>query len=117
RQSGSAVSSEEIDRLTVVADQACARAESARLEYGEVQDVADGGDYDRSGLAAELERAAEIHDQYSERTVAARKAERAANSEVAALRARVEALRETLRRGVYATAAALAGPARLPRVP
>src|SRR5262245_40553524 len=111
-QSRSAATGEEIDRLTVAADQARARAERARLEYGEVQDVADGGDSDRSGLAAELERATEIHDQYSERTVAARKAERAANSEVAALRARVEALRETLRRGVDATAAVLADPDR-----
>ena len=44
--------------------------------------------------------------------VAARKAERAANSEVAALRARVEALSETLRQGVDATAAVLADPER-----
>ena len=44
--------------------------------------------------------------------VAARKAERAANSEVAALRARVEALDETLRQGVDATAAVLADPER-----
>ena len=44
--------------------------------------------------------------------MAARKAERAANSEVAALRARVEALEETLRQGVDATAAVLADPDR-----
>ena len=74
--------------------------------------MADGGDSDRSGLAAELERAAEAHDLSSERTVAARKAERAANSEVAALRARVQALEETLRQGVDATAAVLADPGR-----
>jgi chromosome segregation protein len=111
-QSRSAATGEEIDRLTAAAEQARARAERARLEYSEVQDVADGGDSDRSGLAGELERATEIHDQCSERTVAARKAERAANSEVAALRARVEALRETLRRGVDATAAVLADPDR-----
>ena len=103
---------EEIDRLTTAAEQARARAERARLEYSEVQDVADGGDSDRSGLAAELERATGIHNQRSERTVASRKAERAANSELAALRARVEALQETLRRGVDATAAVLADPER-----
>ena len=103
---------EEIDRLTTAAEQARARAERARLEYSEVQDVADGGDSDRSGLAAELERATEIHNQRSERTVASRKAERAANSELAALRARVEALQETLRQGVDATAAVLADPER-----
>ena len=44
--------------------------------------------------------------------VAARKSERAANSEVAALRARMEALDETLRQGVDATAAVLADPDR-----
>ncbi len=43
---------------------------------------------------------------------AARKAERAANSEVAALRARTDALNETLRQGVDATAAVLADPDR-----
>ena len=107
-----AATQEEIDRLTTAAEQARARAERARLEYSEVQDVADGGDSDRSGLAAELERASEIHNQHSERTVASRKAERAANSELAALRARVEALQETLRQGVDATAAVLADPAR-----
>jgi chromosome segregation protein len=111
-RSRSAATSEEIDRLTAAAEQARARAERARLEYSQVQDVADDGAGDRSGLAAELDRAAEIHNQYSERTVAARKTERAANSEVAGLRARVEALGETLRRGADATAAVLADPAR-----
>ncbi|HXC83698.1 MAG TPA: chromosome segregation protein SMC [Trebonia sp.] len=111
-RSRSAATSEEIDRLSAAAEQARARAERARLEYSDVQDVADGGDSDRSGLAAELDRATEIHNQCSERTVAARKAERAANSEVAALRARVEALQETLRRGADATAAVLADPNR-----
>ena len=110
--SRSAATGEEIDRLTAAAEQARARAERARLEYSEVQDVADGGDFDRSGLAAELERATDTHDHCSERAVAARTTERAANSDVAALRARVEALRETLRRGVDATAAVLADPDR-----
>jgi len=111
-ESRSAATQEEIDRLAAAAEQARARAERARLEYSDVQDVADGGDSDRSGLAAELERATEVHDQHSERTGAARTAERAANSEVAALRARVEALQETLRQGVDATAAVLADPER-----
>jgi chromosome segregation protein len=111
-ESRSAATQEEIGRLTAAAEQARARAERARLEYSQVQDVADGGDSDRSGLAAELERAAEAHDLSSERTVAARKAERAANSEVAALRARVQALEETLRQGIDATAAVLADPGR-----
>jgi len=110
--SRSAATQEEIGRLTAAAEQARARAERARLEYSQVQDVADGGDSDRSGLAAELERAAEAHDLSSERTMVARKAERAANSEVAGLRARVQALEETLRQGVDATAAVLADPGR-----
>jgi chromosome segregation protein len=111
-ESRGAATGEEIGRLTAAAEQARARAERARQEYSEVQDVADGGDSDRSGLAAELERAAEAHDLSSERTVAARKAERSANSEVAALRARVQALEESLRQGVDATAAVLADPDR-----
>ena len=111
-RSRSAATGEEIDRLTVAADQARARAERAQLEYSEVQDVADGGDSDRSGLAAELDQATKDHNHHSERTVASRKAERSANSEVAALRARVDALKETLRRGVDATAAVLADPDR-----
>jgi chromosome segregation protein len=111
-ESRSAATGEEIGRLTAAAEQARARAERARHEYSEVQDVADGGDNDRSGLAGELERAAETHNLSSERTVAARKAERSANSDVAALRARVQALEETLRQGVDATAAVLADPDR-----
>jgi len=111
-ESRSAATGEEIDRLTAAAEQARARAERARLEYSAVQDVADDGDSDRSGLAAEHDKSKEDHNRHTERTVAARKAERAANSEVAALRARAEALEETLRRGVDATAAVLADPDR-----
>ncbi len=104
--------SEEIDRLTVAAEQARTRAERAQQEYSQVQDVADDGDSDRSGLVAELDRAQREHSRHSERVVAARKSERAANSEVAALRARAGALNETLRQGVDATAAVLADPDR-----
>jgi chromosome segregation protein len=111
-ESRGAATSEEIDRLTAAAEQARARAERARLEYSEVQDVADGGDEDRSGLAAELEQATAASNQASERVSGARKAERQANSEVSGLRARVEALEETLRRGADATAAVLADPDR-----
>ena len=110
--SRAAATSEEIDRLTAAAEQARTRAERAQQEYSQVQDVADDGDSDRSGLAAELEAAQAEHNQHSERVVAARKSERAANSEVAALRARVDALSETLRQGVDATAAVLADPDR-----
>ncbi len=106
--SRAAATSEEIDRLTTAAEAARARAERARQEYSQVQDVADDGDSDRSGIAAELDQAQRDHQQHTERVVAARKAERAANSEVAALRARTETLGETLRQGVDATAAVLA---------
>jgi chromosome segregation protein len=110
--SRAAATSEEIDRLTAAADQARARAERARQEYSEVQDVADDGDSGRTTLAAELEVAQQEHNRHSERVAAARKSERAANSEVAALRARADALGETLRQGVDATAAVLADPDR-----
>jgi chromosome segregation protein len=110
--SRAAATSEEIDRLAAAAEQARARAERAQQEYSQVQDVADDGDSDRSGLAAELDKAQREHNRHSERVVAARRSERAANSEVAALRARVEALNETLRQGIDATAAVLADPDR-----
>ena len=110
--SRAAATGEEIGRLTAAAEQARARAERARLEYSEVQDVAEDGDSDRSELAAELDRAAAEHSTTSARTSAARTAERAANSAEAALRARVQALNETLRQGADATAAVLADPDR-----
>jgi len=110
--SRSAATAEEIERLALAAEQARARAEKARLEYSEVQDVADGRSDDRSGLAADYERATAALKAATEATSAARKAERQSNSEVAALRARVEALEETLRRGADATAAILASPDR-----
>jgi chromosome segregation protein len=110
--SRSAATAEEIERLAIAADQARARAEHARLEYGEVQDLVDGQSDDRSGLAADHEKASAALRLSAERTTAARKAERQANSEVAALRARAEALEESLRRGADATAAVLASPDR-----
>jgi chromosome segregation protein len=110
--SRAAATAEEIDRLTAAAEQARSRAERAQQEYSQVQDVAGDGGGDRTGLAAELDQAQREHGAHSERVAAARKAERAANSETAALRARVEALNETLRRGVDATAAVLADPER-----
>jgi chromosome segregation protein len=111
-ESRSAAAAEEMERLTEAAEQARARAERTRLELSEVQDVAEDGDSDRSDLAAELAAAQEEHQGHAERVSAARKSERAANSEVAALRARVQALGETLRQGVDATAAVLADPDR-----
>jgi chromosome segregation protein len=111
-ESRTGATQEEIDRLTAAADQARSRAERAQAEYSEVQDVADGGEDDRSGLKAELEKASTVSREAAERVSAARKAERQANSEVAGLRARAEALEETLRRGADATAEILADPER-----
>ncbi|MCW2934630.1 MAG: chromosome segregation protein [Actinomycetia bacterium] len=110
--SRSAATAEEIERLAVAAEQARARAEKARLEYSEVQDLVDGQSDDRSGLATGYEQAAAAHKQATDRVTAARKAERQANSEASALRARAEALEETLRRGADATAVVLASPDR-----
>ena len=69
----------------------------------------DGRSDDRSGLAAEYQQATATHKQATER-VATPESGTKANSEVAALRARAEALEEQLRRGVDATAAVLANP-------
>ncbi len=110
--SRSAATAEEIERLAIAVEQARDRAEHARLEYSDVQDVAGNQSDDRSGLAADLERASAALKVANERVSAARKAERQANSEVAALRARAEALEESLRRGADATAAVLASPDR-----
>jgi len=110
--SRSAATAEEIERLTIAAEEARARAEKASLEHSDVQDLVDGQSDDRSGLAAAYDQAAAAHKKATERVAAARKAERQANSEVSALRARAEALEETLRRGADATAAVLASPDR-----
>jgi len=106
-----AATQEEIGRLTTAAEQARDRAELARQEYSEVQDLADGRDEDRTGLAAAHEQAAAALNQYTERVAALRTTERQVNSEVAALRARTDALLETLRRGADASATVLADPA------
>jgi chromosome segregation protein len=114
--SRAAAGQEEIGRLMAAAAQARERAERARQEYSEVQDVADGRDEDRSGLAAEHEQAAATHKKFSERCGVLRKAERKATSEVAGLRARVEALLEQLHRGADGTEGVLADRERFPGV-
>ena len=77
-----------------------------------MSDAAGGGDDDRSELAAAHEQADRTLSEYAERTVAARTAERETASELAALRARAQALAEAARRGADASAALLADPAR-----
>jgi chromosome segregation protein len=110
--SRSAAAQEELDRLAFSADQARERAAAAQLEYDQVSDAAGGGDDDRSELAAAHEQADRTLSEYTERTVAARTAERETASELAALRARAQALAEAARRGADASAALLADPAR-----
>ena len=110
--SRSAAAQEELDRLAFSADQARERAAAAQLEYDQVSDAAGGGDDDRSELAAAHEQADRTLSEYAERTVAARTAERETASELAALRARAQALAEAARRGADASAALLADPAR-----
>jgi chromosome segregation protein len=110
--SRSAAAQEELDRLAVSAAQARERADLAQEEYEQVSDLAGGEDEDRSGLAAEHERAAALFLQYSERTVVLRSAERETARELAGRRARAEALAEAVRSGADASAALLADPAR-----
>ena len=77
-----------------------------------MQELGGGRDEDRSELAAAHEQAAAILAEYAERTSVLRTAERESARELAARRARAEALAEAARRGVDASAALLADPAR-----
>jgi chromosome segregation protein len=110
--SRSVAAAEEMDRLEVSAAQARERAAIAQEEYEQVQDVADGRDEDRSGLAAAHSDAAAIAKNYAERTAVLRTSERESARELAALRARADALAEAVHRGADASAALLADPAR-----
>ncbi len=103
---------EEMDRLEVSAAEARERALLAQDEYEQVQDQAGGGGEDRSELAAAHEQAAGIHAEHTERVKVLRTAERESVRDLAARRARAEALAEAARRGADASAAVLADPAR-----
>ena len=109
--SRSAAAQEEMDRLAASAAEARQRAARGQ-EHEQVQELAGGRGEDRSELAAAHEQAAGILSEYAERTVVLRTAERESARELAALRARAEALAEAARRGVDASAAVLADPAR-----
>jgi chromosome segregation protein len=110
--SRAAAAQEELDRLASSAEAARARAALAQQEHDQCRDLAGGGDDDRSELAAAHEQAARTLSEYAERTVVARAGERASASDLAARRARAEALAEAARRGADASAALLADPAR-----
>src|SRR4029077_20544258 len=84
----------------------------AQDEYEQVQDQAGGRDGDRSELAVAHEQAAAILTGCTERAKVLRTAERESARDLAARRARAEALAEAARRGADASAALLADPER-----
>ncbi len=110
--SRSAAAREEMDRLEVSAAEARERATGAQDEYEDVRELSGGGDEDRSELAAAHERAAAALTDHTERAKVLRTAERESARDLAARRARAETLAEAARRGVDASAAVLADPAR-----
>src|SRR5689334_5594927 len=110
--SRSAAAREEMDRLEVSAAEARERATLAQDQYEDVQELSGGGDEDRSGLAAAHQQAAAELTQYAERVKVLRTAERESARDLAARRARAETLAEAARRGVDASGALLADPAR-----
>ncbi len=110
--SRSAAAREEMDRLEVSAAEARERATLAQDEYEDVRELSGGGDEDRSELAAAHEQAAAALTEVTERAKVLRTAERESARDLAARRARAETLAEAARRGVDASAAVLADPAR-----
>jgi chromosome segregation protein len=110
--SRSAAAREEMDRLGVSAAEARERATLAQDQYEDVQELSGGGDEDRSELAAAHQQAAATLTQYAERVKVLRTAERESARDLAARRARAETLAEAARRGVDASGALLADPAR-----
>ena len=106
-------SEEEAARLADAIEQARSRAQFARREHEEAQEMAAGGTDDRAGLAAAHEEAATALADSSARVAECRAAERVASAERAALVARRQALEEGLRAvqdGTAASAALLADP-------
>jgi chromosome segregation protein len=110
--SRSAAAQEQLDRQVASAEQARERAALAQAEYEQAREAAGGGDDDRSELAAAHEQADRALSECAERAKLARTAERETARELAALRARAEALAEAARRGADASGALLADPAR-----
>ena len=95
-RSKAAAAQEEAGRLADAFDQARARADQAEQEYEELQELCAGRDDDRSGLTWEHEQAATELSAAAARVSDLRAAEREASAQAAALRARVQALREGL---------------------
>ena len=110
--SRTAAAQEEMDRLAVSAEQARERAELAQAVYDQVRTWPAGPTRTVASWPPLIEQADRTLPEFSERTVALRTAERESARELAALRARAEALAEAARRGADASAALLADPAR-----
>jgi len=108
-----AASEEEAARLADAIEQARSRAEFARREHEEAQEMAGGGTDDGAGMAAAHEEAAAALAESSACVAECRAAERIASAERAALDARRQALEEGLaavQDGTAASAALLADP-------
>jgi len=112
-RSKAAAAAEEAGRLADAFEQARSRADQAEREYEELQEQCAGRDEDRAGLTWEHEQARTALSDASERVAQLRAAERESSAQRAALRARVQALREGLhavRSGKDAAGALLAEP-------
>jgi chromosome segregation protein len=106
-------SEDEAARLADALAQARARADGAKNEYEQHQDLAAGRQDDRAQLAADHEQAAAALKERSAQLAACRAAERAASAERAAVAARKDALEEGIRalmEGSDVTAVLLADP-------
>jgi len=99
---------EEIERLAASAAGARARTERAQQEHSQVEELVSGHDEGRAGLAAAHEEAAAMLAEASGRVAGLRATEGQTTRHFAALRARVDALREAFRRGADASADLLA---------
>jgi chromosome segregation protein len=107
-----AAAAEEIERLTVSAEQARTRAEHAQQEHTQIQELVSGHDEGRAELAAAHEEASAVLTGATGRVAGLRTADQEATRHYTALQARVDALQEAFRRGADASAALLAEPGR-----
>jgi chromosome segregation protein len=100
---------EEAGRLAEALAQARARAEQAQVEYAALQDLVSGREEGRADLAAAHERAGAALSAASGSVAQLRTTEHAASADLAALRARAEALTEAVSSGADASGVLLAG--------
>ena len=101
---------EEAGRLAEALAQARARAEQAQVEYAALQDLVSGREEGRADLAAAHERASATLAAATATVTRLRTTEHSASEQLAALRARAEALSEAVSRGADASGVLLAEP-------